>query len=212
MKTFFPRTASWKKQWSAPEFKIQFVVTLCILIGLAVFVPHYFNFIQSRPGKNLNDQLLNHIVAKDMSIYIFTLIYFSIFVSIIYLCAFPARLLACLKAYALLTILRIITLYLFPLEPDPAILPLKDPLVGQLFYDGRVITKDLFFSGHVSILFLLFVAIPFRPIKYVVLASTLLVALFILIQHAHYTIDVVAAPVFSAISFGLAQRFIALKE
>jgi len=118
----------------------------------------------------------------------------------------PLLFLKCLQAYCLLVAIRIICLYLVPLDPERLMIPLDDPFVGKLFYNGSVITKDLFFSGHVSTMFLFFLVIPFRTLKYFFLIATILVSVFILIQHVHYTIDVIAAPFVSWVSYRVVQK------
>jgi hypothetical protein len=78
---------------------------------------------------------------------------------------------------------------------------LNDPFVDFVGYGKNIITKDLFFSGHTSTLFLLFLIARKRALKIFFLAITLAVAMFLLKQHVHYTIDVLAAPVFAWISY-----------
>jgi hypothetical protein len=79
--------------------------------------------------------------------------------------------------------------------------PLQDPFIGHFFYSNTVITKDLFFSGHVSTLFLIFLVNPIPQLRSFFFFSTILLAILILIQHVHYTVDVLAAPLFAWISF-----------
>jgi hypothetical protein len=102
--------------------------------------------------------------------------------------------------------MRMCTLFVFPLEPSKVIIPLSDPLIDQLFYNNNIITKDLFFSGHVATLFLFVLAVP-NPLKYVFIVITLLVAILILIQHVHYTIDILGAPLFSWIGYRITGLF-----
>lgn len=187
-------------------FVVHLSVTLLVLIVFTVFSGQFFGFIQSVSGRSLNDSLLSLIPAHDMSIAIFGLIYGGLFVSGIYLLRSPYILLKTLEAYVILTLFRICTLLLFPLEPDEAIIPLIDPLVDTLFYSGVVVTKDLFFSGHTALLALLAIAVKNVYLKYALWLAAFVVALLLLIQHAHYTIDVIAAPVFAWISVKIAAR------
>ena len=112
-----------------------------------------------------------------------------------------------LQALCLLLALRIVCLYFIPLDPKETIIPLEDPFLGMFFYQGAVITKDLFFSGHVSIMTLLCIAIPFRPLKYIFMLATVLVAILILVQHVHYTIDVITAPFVALMCFSLVTKY-----
>jgi membrane-associated phospholipid phosphatase len=84
-------------------------------------------------------------------------------------------------------------------------IPLHDPLV-RLFGPGKLLTKDLFFSGHTSTLFLLALAVPGRIAKTLFVLCTAAVAFCVLAQHVHYAIDVLAAPLFAYASFRFARR------
>jgi hypothetical protein len=102
--------------------------------------------------------------------------------------------------------MRIMTLLLFPLEPDHEMILLNDPFVDRFFYNSNPITKDLFFSGHVSVIAMLaFVSRNFY-IKRILGVIAFMVGVALLIQHAHYTIDVVAAPFFAWMSVRIAEK------
>ena len=102
-----------------------------------------------------------------------------------------------------MVLLRIAAMAVTPLEAPPGMIPLHDPLV-RLFGPGRLLTKDLFFSGHTSTLFLLALAVPGRRWKAFFALCAAAVAFCVLAQHVHYAIDVLAAPLFAYASFRLA--------
>jgi len=87
-------------------------------------------------------------------------------------------------------------MYLLPLEPPANMIILNDPLV-EFFGTGQALTKDLFFSGHTATLFILFLVSEKKIIKTVFLISTIAVAIAVLLQHVHYSIDVLAAVFFT---------------
>ena len=91
-------------------------------------------------------------------------------------------------------------MYVTPLEAPDNMLSLNDPLV-QFFGTGNILTKDLFFSGHTATLFLFFLIADKKYLKVIFLIFTSIVALAVLLQHVHYTVDVVAAPVFAYVSY-----------
>jgi membrane-associated phospholipid phosphatase len=93
-------------------------------------------------------------------------------------------------------------MYLAPLEPPPGIIELRDPFV-EFFGGGRTLTRDLFFSGHTSTLFLLFLLIPGKALRAAFASATLLVGLCVVLQHVHYTVDVIAAPFFAYGAFSI---------
>jgi membrane-associated phospholipid phosphatase len=91
---------------------------------------------------------------------------------------------------------RIVAMYLLPLEPPTTMIILNDPLV-ESFGTGQTLTKDLFFSGHTATLFILFLVSERKNIKALFLISTVAVAISVILQHVHYTIDVFAALFFT---------------
>ena len=95
-----------------------------------------------------------------------------------------------------MVVVRIIAMYLLPLEPPQNMIMLNDPFV-EFFGTGQTLTKDLFFSGHTATLFILFLVSEKKIIKTIFLVSTIIVAISVLLQHVHYTIDVFAAIFFT---------------
>jgi membrane-associated phospholipid phosphatase len=82
---------------------------------------------------------------------------------------------------------------------------LNDPLV-EFFGTGQTLTKDLFFSGHTATLLILFLVSEKKIVKTVFLISTILVAIAVLLQHVHYTIDVFAAVFFTYACYKLLAK------
>lgn len=198
---------NWERNLNHPRFKLQVIISGIILFFLAKVIPDFFNYIQTLHGHRIDDFILNLLPPHNLSLSIFVLLYAVIFLSVINLSPDPITFLKCIQAYCLLVMIRIFCMYFIHLEPSPSIIPLDDALIGQTFYNGSVITKDLFFSGHVSTMTLFSIAIPFRFLRFFFITATVLVAVFLLIQHVHYTIDVVAAPVFSWLCYSIACRY-----
>lgn len=171
----------------------------------ACMAPTFFNFIQHREGYFLNDYLLNRLPTYDVSGVIFLILYLLVIFGVFSLIRDPYRFLTALQAYLLLTAFRSVTMLLVPLEPPPGIAELHDPLVQSMFYQ-QSITKDLFFSGHTSIVMLL--GLLMRRVKWraVFFIGSGLIALLLLIQHAHYTIDILIAPFFSWLAYRITQK------
>jgi hypothetical protein len=192
---------TWSEAIWRDNYRIQFLVTITILFSIAVLTPYFFTIIQQRNAPVLNDPLLNVLTPHNLSVFTFILIYSGIITAIISFSIYPYFLLRAIQAYCLLTVMRIICIWFFPLNDPPQIIVLIDPFVNTIGYGGKIITKDLFFSGHVSTLFLLFLAAHKRALKYFFLVITVAVAICLLIQHVHYTIDVIAAPVFAWVSY-----------
>lgn len=195
---------SWKDAFSQSRFSIRFAVTICLLILIAIIIPFFFhNVIQPKPGLQLNDPLLNSLTPRDWSPLIFYLIYAAVTATVASNLARPYSILIGLEAYAVINLVRMLTLYLVTLEAPSDIIPLVDPLMDNLAYGGEPFAKDLFFSGHTATLFLLFLVESRRALKTLLFISTLAVAGLILWQHVHYTVDVLAAPLISYAVFKL---------
>ncbi|TGE21415.1 hypothetical protein E5K00_14090 [Hymenobacter aquaticus] len=201
--------SSWPQLWRQPAFRWRLLGILAALLALGASIPRFFAFIQARPGVRLPDPLLAVLPAHDVSWLTFGVIYVSVAVAVVYLLPRPLRLLRALWAYGLLHLLRLLTLWLLPLEPPTGLVLLHDPLVDQLFYASATpITKDLFFSGHTATVVLLALAVGPRLLRRGLLLAAALIGLLVLVQHAHYSYDVAAAPLFAGLSFWLAGRIV----
>lgn len=202
----FPIVTIWREALESKRFRIHLFLSIFFLLLCAFTAPILFQFIQKRQGFILNDYLLDWLPAFDLSLWTFIQLYFLIFLGISSLLSYPHRLLITLQAYILLTVWRFVTILLIPLEPPRNIIELIDPFVQHLLYQQSV-TKDLFFSGHTSLLALLTLAIPSPKTRIVLITGTLLIASMLLIQHAHYTVDVILAPFFSWMAFVTVKKF-----
>ena len=203
--------AKWADAWRDPRFRIRLVLTVpALALSLAVLA-RFLDRVEARPGVVLPDPVLALLQPRDLTWLVFSLIYLGLLFGVARLATDPRRLVVALQAYVLLVLLRIAAMWVTPLEAPPGIIPLNDPLV-RLFGPAKLLTKDLFFSGHTSTLFLLFLAVPGRRSKALFLVLTAGVAVCVLAQHVHYAIDVLAAPLFAYASFTLAARSASLSE
>lgn len=197
---------SWASARHHKVFQKHLALTLMLLVACAFAAPHIFRFVEARKGYVLTDPILALFPAQQVSVYIFVTLYIFIGMAIIILVQSPQTFLTALQAYLIITLFRFVTLLLVPLEAPPGLLLLQDPLVDKLFYQQPV-TKDLFFSGHTGILILfLFLLGHNRPWNWLFGLASLAVGILLLIQHAHYTLDVLAAPAFAWVSVKLARK------
>lgn len=185
----------WYHQWNDRKMVVELVITVAALVGALVLYSTYLIFNETRPGAVLDDPILELFPAMDVSTVVFTLIYGGIALGVYSLLTHPRSLLLALQTYTLLILVRIVTLYVTPLAPPEGMIPLYDPLVG--LGPGEILHRDLFFSGHTSTLFLLFLTAHGKWMRGIFLACTIGVGILVLVQHCHYTIDVVAAPFFA---------------
>jgi membrane-associated phospholipid phosphatase len=188
---------NWISAFAEKKFKIQLVITFMFLSVLLFSLSYFFAFIEARSSYKINDFILNLISPVDLSVYTFLIIYSLAIYTIIIACRQPQLFLRAVQAYTLMLFIRVITIYLIPLEAPDGIIPLQDPFVEKFFYGQARITKDLFFSGHVATVTLLFLVNPNPKLKWIYLVAIILVSVLIIIQHVHYSFDVLAAPLFA---------------
>jgi len=183
----------WNASLRTSSFRWQFAGSVVFLgITLTLFT-RFLGWVEARPGVVLHDPLLNMIAPRDFTWPTFGLIYVGVILLLAHLAPQPKRLLAAMQAYTLMVVVRVAMMWLVPLDPPEGLIVLRDPIV-QLLGNGEAPTKDLFFSGHTATMFLFFLAANRRVMKMLFLSFTLLIAVFVLWQHVHYTIDVVVAP------------------
>ena len=170
------------------------VATLVLASIIVITLPRFFAFLNERLGRVLQDPLLQFIPARDVSLLLFPVLYITILVVVLRLWRDGDRLLRAAQAYVILLILRMVSMTLLTLEPPPDLIPLVDPIT-QIFYpSAEPFAKDLFFSGHTATVFLLYLAVPARTWRTYLMMITVFVASAVLVQHVHWTIDVLAAP------------------
>ena len=177
------------------------------MLVLLSSLSYFFNYIETRGGVEMKDIILSNIPSINLSLFTVVLIYSAALLSIVNLLPVPGLFLQAVQSYFIILLLRVISIYSLPLEAPAGIIPLQDPFVETFFYGQTRITKDLFFSGHVATVFLFYLVNPRKGLRYFYLTVVVLVAGFILIQHAHYTLDVVAAPLFAFISYLVPKKF-----
>ena len=176
------------------------IVTILFVVFVVVVFPEFLLFTEEREAVVMFDPFLNLFNPIDLTWTTFALIYFSVIAAIISLINKPTYLFLALQSYGVMLLFRMLVMYLSPLEAPEKIIPLHDPFV-QMFGTGDILTKDLFFSGHTATMFVLFLAVKNKILKVIFLITTILVGLAVILQHVHYTVDVVAAPFFSYASY-----------
>jgi hypothetical protein len=145
--------------------------------------------------------------VHDVSLAVFLFIWGAALLAIIRCIKNPQILLLLLWSYLLVSVSRILCIWLFPLGSPPNLIPLVDPLTN-FFYGKQYITKDLFFSGHVSSVFIIFLGLRKKGDKIFILLLVLCIAVLLLVQHVHYTIDILAAPIASYICYRLSKTIV----
>ena len=199
--------SAWLEELRKRYFRNMFAVTLFLLVVALVFLAKFLAYNEIRPGFSFNDPLLSLFAPIDVTWLTFGLIYAGLIIALTSLAFYPERMLIALQSYTLIASLRLITIYFLPLSAPHAIIPLKDPFI-EFFGGGTTLLRDLFFSGHTSTMFLFFLTSPSKKLKPIFLSCTILVGYLVLVQHVHYTIDVLAAPFFAYTSYRISRLLV----
>ena len=202
----------WKGAWSDPRLRRTMVVLSAILPLTLLVFRTFLATIELRNGIELPDQLLRLLTPVDLTWITFGLIYGGLALAIVVLASHPRPFLRLVAAYVILTLIRMICMYAVPLVPPPNMIALADPFVELFASSGKTLTKDLFFSGHTATLFLLALGMPPSRWKAALYCVTAAVALCVLWQHVHYTIDVLVAPLASGSAYRLGTMAVPEKE
>lgn len=188
----------------------RFLAFLLLFVLTLVFVYKTLLYVENREGSVLYDPLLSLFNAFNVSVPLFLLTYSGTLIGVIYAIRNPLLAIETAVTYMFILWLRMLCMYLTPLNPPDGIIPLRDFILEATFYSGQVNVKDLFFSGHTASMFLFFIIAKNKKIKYLFAIYTIFVASLVLIQHAHYTIDVLVAPIMVYFSHQLALKFMGL--
>ncbi len=187
---------NWTNLKSNNRNKYYFIGTV-IVFAISMFIfTRYLNFIEARPGVVLPDPILAFYPAIDISWFTFIVMYGTVVLVILSLFKTPIQLAFAVQTYILMLWVRIIAMYSIPLEAPATILPLIDPMVSEIGV-GTLMTKDLFFSGHTATIFLMYLASQKKIFRTLFLIATITIGIAVLIQHVHYSVDVIAAPFFA---------------
>ncbi|MDL1892918.1 hypothetical protein FBQ87_08510 [Sphingobacteriales bacterium CHB3] len=196
----------WRNAFRNSAFRLQFMISVILLVAILNAFTRFLEWVELRDGAVLADPLLAMITPRDFTWVTFGIIYAGLVLAIVYLAKRPERLLLAVQAYILMLVVRTFMMYLAPLNPSPGLIVLQDPLV-EFAGDGNAPTKDLFFSGHTSTMFLLSLVISHGWMKRVYLLFTILVAVCVVWQHVHYVIDVLVAPFVAYACYRVALQF-----
>ena len=209
---FTSSSRCWAAAWQSLPFRRIVQPGIGLFITLLLIWGPFCQYIEVRRGLVLNDWLLNQLTAHDVSVPIFVIIWSVAGLSIYRAVQDADFFCHLIWAYALIFISRMITISLVPLDPPHGLIELADPL-SNIFYGSGApfITKDLFYSGHTSILVLMALCLKKPTEKKLAMIGASIVGVLLLVQHVHYTIDVLAAPFFSYAAYRLAGRITATK-
>lgn len=197
---------NWLTAYDTSLKQVKLLIGSILITAIINIMPGFFRGIEDRNGIVLNDWVLTHLPAYDVSIPIFALIWGMGILMAVRAFYKPAICTTYIWTLIFVCIARFISLTLVKLDPPTGLVPLVDPLTSY-FYGHASITKDLFFSGHISTMVLIYLHLEKKRDKAIALIAALVVMALLLIQHIHYTMDVLAAPVIVYCCYRFARAF-----
>ena len=198
---------TWVDTLKDDSFKVKLYIGIGLLVTVLISFPFFFQHIELREGTVLNDAVLDYLSPRDASIPIFTIIWTMTALFFVRSVQSPTLFLTFMYGFILLSVSRFVTISLVALDPPHGLIPLIDP-ISNSFYGKSFVTKDLFYSGHTSAQCLFFLCFRRKLDRLIALFCTIAVGFLVLVQHVHYTIDVIAAPVFTIICFYIAKKIV----
>jgi hypothetical protein len=200
-----------KDKWAVaikkPVFRRKLLIGLLALCVVLYCLPYFFQYIEKRNGYIIKDIVLAWLPAKDVSLPIFGIIWTMALLIMIRSIQSPTIFILFLYSFILVEASRFITISLLPLNAPLQLIPLIDP-ISNSFYGKTFITKDLFYSGHTAIQFLFFLCLRKHTDKLIALCCAISIGILVLVQHIHYTIDVVAAFPFAYLCCFTAKKMV----
>lgn len=185
---------NWQNAYNTSLKRIKLLIGTILIVAIINIMPSFFRSIETRNGPVLNDWVLAHLPAYDVSVLIFAIIWGMGLLMAVRAFYKPSICTTYIWTLILICITRFISLSFVQLDPPVGLIPLVDPLTSY-FYGHAAITKDLFFSGHTSTMVLIYLNLDKKTDKIIAFIAALVVMFLLLIQHIHYTMDVLAAPV-----------------
>jgi membrane-associated phospholipid phosphatase len=208
LSTFITVRQEWQGAWSESRFRSKMIIGMILVAATVSSFPFFFQRIELREGVALSDPLLRWLPAHNVSLPLFILIWALSALTLVRAIQNPRILLIFLWSYFLLSLSRMLTITLLPLEPPANLIGLVDPL-SNFFYGPKFVTKDLFPSGHTSTMFLLFLCLTGKGDRRLALMVTIAVAFLLLVQHVHYTVDILGGFLYGWLSWWIVVHSIA---
>lgn len=202
---------TWKAALENKRYKSRLITGGILFIAVMCSFTPFFQYIQKREGVVMHDYLLERITPVNVSMPLMLCIWAAALIIIIRVINCPGIFLKFLWFFVLLSLFRFTTILLVALNPPAGIITIVDPL-STMFYGKTFITKDLFFSGHTATVFGIFLCLQKKADRLFVLCLSVAVGILVLVQHMHYTVDVLCAPVFAYAAYWLALKITGLKN
>ena len=189
------QSTSWKSILGDRRELLISVLTVIVLVVTLTSYASFLTGIEMRQGFAFTDPVHQLVGPVDVTWPIFLILYGSLITAVGLLLGQPLILFRALRAYTILVAIRMLCMWMLPLDPPTTMIALSDPIVELFTTNGAsTLTRDLFFSGHTATFFLIGAVVPNKLFRRIYYGLGTVVAVLVLVQHVHYTVDVLVAP------------------
>jgi membrane-associated phospholipid phosphatase len=201
------KSKGWRDLWVDPTERWVAIFSFLIAVLLVAITSQYLLMIEKRQGVVLADPIHAIVGPVDLTWLIFFVLYGALLMAFAWLWNEPKLIFQGFRAYAILLTLRMIGIWLLPLDPPPNMIPMPDPIIQSIASThGELLTRDLFFSGHTSSLFMAAFIMPTTRQRWFYIILGTVVGASLILQHVHYSVDVMVAPMASLMAVALSGR------
>ena len=187
---------NWRDAVAEDTFRKYFAANFLFCLTVYLLIAQWLKYNSTRHGTIVNDPLYTILPLHDFSVYIFFLTYSVTIATILYLISVPQLLHRAFTAFTILFIIRALCIFFIPLSPWGDMLTLRDPFTNFVASEESI-RNDLFFSGHMSDMAFFYFVVGSSLLRRYIVFCAVLVGFMLISQHVHYTLDVLAAPVFA---------------
>lgn len=194
--------------WKSSQWTVYIGVALSIgfAYGSKLLNKTFLPGLENRPGIAVYDPVLEWLPAMDVSEAIFWVMYPVLFAGYALAARDPKRLAIAFCAHGFMYLFRFICILCLPLNAPADLIVLRDPVVDFMHFHSVFLRRDLFYSGHFASVFLFFILAGQAWYRWLFLAGAAAVGALILVQHIHYSYDILGAIPFSYLSVYCAKR------
>lgn len=193
---------AWKPELKNKTFRIKLILIPGLFFAYSAITQQLGNYVEMRKGIRLTDKLLDFFPSQDFSVYIFMLLYASLFTVLVTHLNRPKVVLRVLEMHLFVAIVRQICILLLALEPPVGMIVLRDVFLENTVYPKHSpMTKDLFFSGHAASIWIYFLCAEKKYLKSLFLLATILMGFMLLSMRIHYSYDVFGAIFFTTLIY-----------
>jgi len=189
------KTDSWKELLNDKRELTVAIITVVIAVFSVASYTNFLRGVEGRIGVVFTDPIHQLIGPFDLSWPIFIILYGALLGAIAITFRSPLLIFRMIRAYTILIALRMLLMWMLPLDPPTTMITLADPFV-EVFTSGSgaPLTRDLFFSGHTSLLFMVGLLMPTKTTRTIYLSLAAVIGAAVILQHVHYSVDVAVAP------------------